>query len=803
MLNLSRPTGAFIRGRALLAGLVLVSLCCPVFARGKKPPTLDPSYGMPLPRKAAAGPEANWIWTSLVKEQQTIYLRGNLELKPVPEKAVLYITGDDFWTVYVNGTRLDGTEPNPKDNYQWQKVHRLDVARYLTAGKNVVAVRATNAGYAAGVVARLEIGGKPVLLSDASWKVSEDTSLPDTWAATAYDDSGWSAATVIGPLSEPNWSGQLTGWPTNGNECPYLYHLTIRPVAVLDVKPGKGSLKGLDTLTGKGQMRLVVEPAPADSKEQPSFVLDFGRELTGRVVVESEGPATVLVGTGESFDEAVEAPWGGMRPLDVGTDKKGATPYSAFRYARVSFVPTPGASSVQTVTSITLDHLYYPVEYKGSFSCSDPLLTKIWYTGTHTAHMCMQEEIWDAPKRDRWHWMGDQAVCGEVINNAFLDKFLMERTLSTLRLEAQGGLPETELPRAHINGIPGYSCAWVVGLADFHRHFGDYDYLARQHDLVISMLEFFRGELDDRGVFANNRKSWTFVDWAPEFNGDTPLARAATHMFMVTAVRDGAFLLGEMGDKAAAAKYSGWAEELAAAGRKYLSDPATGTYSDRRQENAMAVYSGVATPEQTKTIYDTILHPGSPAWDKVATPYYNNYVIHAMSMAGHTPETIGLIRTYWGGMIAQGATSFWEGYDPKWPKVKWHANLQADNGMGYFVSLCHGWSAGVTSWLTQWVLGVRPTSGGFKTAEIVPELGDLKWAEGDVPTPNGQIHVRAEKSRGGLKLQIKLPAGVDALVGCPGTKAAVNGKAVDAVRTDAGRVYIRLASAGKYTVTAE
>ena len=57
------------------------------------------------------------------------------------------------------------------------------------------------------------------------------------------------------------------------------------------------------------------------------------------------------------------------------------------------------------------------------------------------------------------------------------------------------------------------------------------------------------------------------------------------------------------------------------------------------------------------------------------------------------------------------------------------------------------------------MLGVRPTAGGFKTAEIEPELGDLSWAEGDVPTPNGILHVRAEKPKAGPRLRITLPAG--------------------------------------------
>ena len=283
------------------------------------------------------------------------------------------------------------------------------------------------------------------------------------------------------------------------------------------------------------------------------------------------------------------------------------------------------------------------------------------------------------------------------------------------------------------------------------------------------------GELDGRGLFANNRKAWPFVDWAPDFNGDTPRARAATHLFLVRAARDAVFLLYEMGDEANAKRYAKWAEDLTEAAQRYLFDIKTHLVSDRRQDNAMAIYAGVADPEQTQAIYDNILKPDSAAWKQIATPYYNNYIIYAMSMAGHTSETLGVLRNYWGGMLNEGATSWWEAYDPSWEKQDFHAHLEADNGKGYFVSLAHGWSAGPTSWLTERVLGVRPTGGGFKTLDVAPELGDLAWAEGDVPTPRGNLHIRVEKQAFGLKLSANVPAGSRATLSVPGKTVFVSG----------------------------
>ena len=405
----------------------------------------------------------------------------------------------------------------------------------------------------------------------------------------------------------------------------------------------------------------------------------------------------------------------------------------------------------------------------------------------------MQEDIWDAPKRDRARWMGDLNVSGEVINDAFGDTFLMEQTLQRLRDDAQGGRPADQPPAGHVNGIPGYSCAWVCTLADFYRHTGDNAYLQKQHDLLLSMLKYLHGETDANHLFVNARGQWNFVDWSPGYDNTTPDSLAATNCFLVRAVREGVFLLGEMGDAADAAQYNTWADALTAAARAHLIAPATQTYGGRLQENAMASYSGVATPAQASVIARTVLDPDSPAWDKtgeppynagVISPYYGNYVLYALSQGDDTEAGLRLLRGYWGGMLAEGATTFWEAYDPHWPRRDFHDNLYADDMHGTRVSLCHGWSAGPTAWLTDEVLGVRPTSGGFRTATIQPSLGDLRWAEGDIPTPRGPIHIRAAQQGVVLTCRLTLPPGIDAQVILPG-------------RT------VRLTRAGTYTVTSD
>ena len=114
----------------------------------------------------------------------------------------------------------------------------------------------------------------------------------------------------------------------------------------------------------------------------------------------------------------------------------------------------------------------------------------------------------------------------------------------------------------------------------------------------------------------------------------------------------------------------------------------------------------------------------------IISPYYNYYVIRAMAEMGHREQALKWIRQYWGGMVDEGATSFWEAYDPSWYHEDFHSSLQSDNRSGYFVSLAHGWSSGPTAWLMEQVLGIQPTGAGFATVDHSAGPGGSGVGEG-------------------------------------------------------------------------
>ena len=799
--------------------------------------SIDPTYGLPRPAGLMRAGEnlPDWIWASTVGNHQSVYMYKALTFQTLPHNPVLYVTADNYFTLYINGQEVTSHLSNMLG---WRHARRINISRYLRIGSNEFAIKATNDGGPAGVILCLMSSGRSLLRTDRSWVVSMQPGhhWPSRPTANQLRPATVEAAYGTGP-----WADDVHPWPIHSK---YLFHLYFQPERVTvihnrrafvglntlpriltpqnaaELRPG---YRGCSKLAPARRVRLLIHPGRhsptlegtknvinqpilvvAHAGDAPELLLSFGQEVAGRIQVRGSG-GTVIIGTGESRGEALHCPWGGVHPLPLQSGRTVSTPYSAFRYATVQF---QGHGPIH-LNRLRLDFKYYPVQYRGAFACSDPLLTQIWYTGAYTAHLCMQEQIWDGPKRDRALWMGDLQISGQTINNVFLDHFLMQLSMTMVRLQAQGGRPADALPVSYVNSLPGYSNAWICGLADYYRHTGDLKYIRSQHQLLLSMLRYMRMGFNRNNIFVNKLKAtWNFVDWAPKLIAapDTPQADIATDLYTCWGVRRAVYLLNAMGDSINAEKYAHWERQLIVAARRYLADPRTHTFTNIRQVNAMAIDAHVADAQQQKAIYTRILGPHCSSWKQVATPYYNYFVISALSHLGHYRQALNFIRYYWGGMIHEGATTFWEKYDPSWPKTHFHRYLD-NNGTpepnpcwNYLISLCHGWSTGVTNWLTEHILGIQPLGGGFSRVSIAPHLCGLHRVMGRVPTPHGCIVLRVAKTRGHEKLDVTLPASVHATLLVPGAGATVNGKSVNIVHRSNGRCALFLNKAGHYVV---
>lgn len=741
-------------------------------------------------------PDLKGSWTSEGNTHlQPHFFRRSFALTALPPVATLYLAGPGTATVYVNGEKLAHSQVNMEVNIG-APVIAVDVTHALKTGRNVIAIEAIRGPevgssgnsrrevqLTAGRILAVKIvpaaqgvDAAPLLISDAEWKSADKATAG--WQAPDFDDSNWEAADSLGGVESSmeffqwNGDGGMYAWPGYDGISPFLTQYKLAPVALLHVYEGSGALENTESLIAPHSAAEFTASAGSERVSPtmpPQIMLDFGREVSGRLELQSDSDqaADLILQYGESEGEALNLPYLGAIAIHVPPGGTVHGPKSAFRYALLRFE----SGNRIRFRSIQLAGISYPVEYKGFFDSSDEKLNRMWTVGAYTAHLCMQDDVWDAPKRDRGRWMGDLDVSGRTIEDVFGDEFLMEETLDRLI----GDAPVTH----HVNGIAGYSAFWITGEAEYYRHTGSRQHLEGVHSRLVQLLSYMQSELDSQNLYANTTRTSAYVDWSPDFDSDTPEARRATQFEFYAGFRDGIFLLRELGDTQNADAFQRTADQMKAAAEKHLLDP-SGSYGTRWQTNAYAVLSDLAGPSRYDAIWRNALSSvGHVKYNAlIITPYYNYYVISAMAKMGHRAEALDWIRQYWGGMIDEGATSFWEGYDPAWPKDDFHASLQADGTSGYQASLAHGWSSGVTPWIMEQILGIQPRGAGFSEVDIRPDLIDLKWARGGEPTPRGILKIDIRKENG-YKTAIDLPPGtiarVSMPVSSPGQAVSVNG----------------------------
>ena len=716
------------------------------------------------------------------------YFRVHFDVKKLPQAATLYIAGPREAHVYLNG-HLVADFYSDVDAPIGFHVFHVDSAQALRPGDNVVAIQAIRGrGVVAGgsptttqqlaygeiLVAKLipaafGVEGPPLVITNTAWKSS---ALAAThWCDPGFDDSTWQPVESLGPIESNidffQWSvdAGMYGWPGYMGMSPWLRTYPLDAASVSHVFAGSYRFANLEALTGRssGAPFMVISPVaqvdPSDV-DAPSLLLDFGREVAGRLFVESNSstPSTLSIAYGESELEALAT---GLTPGQQGGNYLGTNllevpahgiargPKSGFRYVYIRFLHGAPITAFKT---IRLEGIYDPVEYRGSFESSDPLLNHIWETGAYTAHLCMQDGIWDAVKRDRGRWIGDIDIEGRVINTVFGNPGILEDTLRSIA--------ENTPPGQHVNRIPSYSALWITSLYSLYQHTGDKAFLESQHAALLRILARMNQDVGADNLLVDTAKGWEFVDWSWGFYGHTPEARIGTDLQYLRGYSDAVQLFKYLGDAPNAATYAARDVAMTSAAQGYI-DPATQTLGGTWQLNALAVidhvgYDGSAT---NGAIWRQVLShvKQNSSADQVISPYFNSYVLDAMASLGHRTEGLAWLRAYWGGMLREGATSFWESYDLRWPKTNPAFSLQADGTSGYFVSLAHGWSSGPTAWLSENVLGITPASPGYDTVDIRPNLLGLDFARGSVPTPHGVISISIDKQSG---IALDLPAGI-------------------------------------------
>ena len=548
---------------------------------------------------------------------------------------------------------------------------------------------------------------------------------------------------------------------------------------------GSWNFNGATQLPSQFELSRTPMQAVSSEKVGNGTLYDFGKETFGFLVLENvKGNGNINVYYGESKEEALDKDYcetldkflvrnGKITDLSVNQTYELTPEYTfdnskAFRYV---YVETEGG--VQP-GNVSMQYEYLPLDYRGTFKCNDEELNRIWDIGAYTMHLTSREFFIDGIKRDRWVWSGD-AIQSYLMNYyLFFDNESVKRTIWLLR----GKDPVT----SHINTIMDYTFFWFLSIYDYYLYSGDQHFVQQIYPRMQTLMDYVLGRANEEGMVEGMTGDWVFVDWADGYL-DKKGELAFEQVLLCKSLETMALCADIAGDKVDEAKYEKLYEKLRAKlipafwneeKQALVHNRINGQQSEAvtRYANMFATFFNYLEPEQQQTIKNSVLLNDSIL--KITTPYMRFYELEALCALGEQNEVLKEMKAYWGGMLNEGATSFWEKYNPE-ESGDQHLAMY---GRPYGKSLCHAWGASPIYLLGKYYLGVQPTSAGYETYSITPTLGGLKWMEGTVPTPFGEVSVFMDRKT----IKVKSSGGV-------GTLYVPTGKGRKAVTIEPGKEY--------------
>jgi hypothetical protein len=612
--------------------------------------------------------------------------------------------------------------------------------------------------------------------------------------------SAGSATVTFRNEADPGPGARIAGvWAMSAQQAP------ARP-------PYGGSVDNPSGALGKGTTTLST-----NLFGKPYVIYDFGKEVGGTVSLAAnatDGTPRLGLAFSETTQFMTTASDFSQDPPGVATEThyfrlaSGAHAVDdpvirgGFRYLMV-FLDSPGTAQLSNLqlhftADPTNEHLR---DYRGAFLSSDDALNRLWYAGAYTVQMDSIDPttgrpypaqpgpvhndatigdgasvISDGAKRDRLIWGGDNAVSAPV---SYVSTGEADPARNAIAFMAKGAFVSGEVPGVFLPGS-GYQAGWgeyaAWWIQNYWTHYlytGDRHFLDTYWPTLTADIAWFESLVGADGLL--NIPGGASGHWGYGNAGEETYDNALYVHVLSMAAR-----AADVEGSPLAAEYRSHATRTSDAINAQLWDPNTGAYIEKpgdtahpQDGNAMAVLAGVATGDRAASVlhyFATQLATSVGDLTNDATsdavPRYVSPFVTAQELGAYAAQhsdaadraAMSLLRRTWVHMLGGALPgTMWENVSPS-------GGLQ----LGSYTSLSHGWAAAPTTYLTNDVLGVTPTSGGFTTFRVLPHPGGgPTWAEGRVPTPHGNITAAWKQSASSFQLAVTAPAGTTGTVGVP------------------------------------
>ena len=498
-----------------------------------------------------------------------------------------------------------------------------------------------------------------------------------------------------------------------------------------------------------------------------ALLYDFGGKQLGRVFIEYDAPAGTSFDLGFSEDTLGDKAFVlkragmliGAKHIASGTSRRFETlsPYG-LRFLQVNVTGNQGKPV--TIRRVGLVSETYPLEKRGSFACSDPLLNEIWELGWRTLQVCAEDTYIDTPFRERGLYAGDAVPEYGMTLVTDGGSQLLRHSLVTFEgmyahlFETSREADENFTFGAHDD----YPLLALQALMWYVTRTNDLAYARTAYPKYAQLLRGMNQHRDANGFYLNQMRP--FIEWTTIDKDASPLA--PLQILWAQGLRDMATLAGRLGRPDEAARYEKQRTELVRAINQTFWDAEKGAYFDGFKEGkklathfpitgAMAVLYGISGPDRTPTILDYLEKEmadiGTGSRRQKTSTYGSFYVLEALYRHGRAGAAEDFIRKHWSPMIFKHNDTAWENFD--------------DYGIG---TLSHAWSGHPTYLLSTQVLGVNleyPDADAIlEKITIAPQSERVSWAEGEVPHPKGLVKVSWKAVGDNLFVSVKTPPGL-------------------------------------------
>jgi alpha-L-rhamnosidase len=461
------------------------------------------------------------------------------------------------------------------------------------------------------------------------------------------------------------------------------------------------------------RFRMDVE-APASTlatralKKGDSFIVDFGGHRTGYLSFllatsgrEPDSPARLRFTFGEVPTDVAEPlhPYKGQLseawlPEEVINVDYLPQPVRmprryAFRYVKVEVIDTSSGFSV-SFEQFKAHAVTSARTMPAPLAKETLLMRRIDEVALATLRDCMQTCFEDGPRRDQRLWIGDLRLQALTNYHSFRQNDVVQRCLYLFAaLPREDGLVAAcvyEKPAARYGGlhIVDYAALFNVTLFDYVQATGDVGTATDLWPVALRQLEILGHDIDASGRYVDPGNVWIFIDWAGDLDKNASIQAVLIYAYQCTFA-----LAKRLGRESDVADYpQRIARMIEAARRNYWNADRRLFVSGGKNQvswasQAWMAIAGVSTPRESA---DALRHAmADPSAVKPVTPYLYHYVVEALLIGGLRKEARAMMESYWGGMIAAGADTFWEVYDPAQP-------LSSPYGDIHINSFCHAWS---------------------------------------------------------------------------------------------------------------